>query len=97
MQERLPTDKERSEGGLKMFDICAICANQNDKGKCIKPGETCDEAYDFRLKPVYQAAPEMLEALRTTEMYLQEISPGHHEVVITFIRRALDLAEGKEV
>ena len=47
-----------------MFDICAICANQNDKGKCIKPGETCDEAYDFRLKPVYRAAPEMLEVLK---------------------------------
>ena len=46
-----------------MFDICAICVNQNDQGKCIKPGETCDEAYDFRLKPVYQAAPEMYEIL----------------------------------
>lgn len=47
-----------------MFDICAICANQNDKGKCIKPGQTCDEANDFKLKPVYEATPDMYEALK---------------------------------
>lgn len=45
---------------------------------------------------LYEAAPEMYEALKTAEMYLKEISKGNHEVMITFIEQALSKARGKE-
>jgi hypothetical protein len=59
-----------------MFDICAICANENEQGRCTKPGDTCDEASDFVLKPVYQAAPDMYEALKQAVAELEAIIDG---------------------
>jgi len=49
--------------------MCYLC--EPEQGRCIKPGN-CDEANDFRLKPVYEAAPVMLEALKEVEWIYAE-------------------------
>jgi cytochrome c len=90
-----------------MFDICAICANENGQGKCIHPGQTCDEAYDFVLKPIYQVAPEMYKALKRANQfitngiefgYIRMPDPDTEDTALEtpgMIQQALAKAEGK--
>ncbi len=78
------------------MNICQMCThngqkNEDDDFTCnIK----CDEYLEFAALPIYEAAPDMYEALKVVQDYLGAINLDENGIFKTVVNDALSKAEG---